>query len=228
MKGTAGQRQDPPALPKQFLEISGQPLLLHALLPFEDHPLIETITVVLPPELVSEWGKRLRDAPGLGKVGAVVAGGARRQDSVRAGMDAVPGGIAHSPEALVAVHDGARPLLSRELLDRLISAARETGAAVPVVPIIDTIVETDGNHGWAGVADRSRLALVQTPQIFRAEWLEAAHRDAKDGEATDDAQMVSALGHPIRLVEGDPMNLKVTTPADLEQVRRWMAGVDRT
>ncbi len=226
MKGAAGRRQDEPALPKQFLEISGRPLFLHALLPFEEHPSIETITVVLPAELVPEWGERLREIDGPGKIAAVVPGGARRQDSVRAGMEAMPGGIGRSPEALVAVHDGARPLLSRELLDRLISAAREFGAAVPVVPIADTIVETDDHHGWIEVADRSRLALVQTPQVFRAEWLAAAHRDAESGEATDDAQMVSALGHPIRLVEGDPMNLKVTTPADLEMVRCWMAGAN--
>lgn len=224
MDGAAGQGQDQSAPPKQFMELGGRPLLLHALRPFEDHPLIETITIVLPRGLVSEWEERLRESYGLKKIGAVVPGGARRQDSVRAGMEAVSGGSDRSPDALVAVHDGVRPLLGTELLGRVISAAMETGAAVPVIPVADTVVETDGGHGWAGVADRSRLALVQTPQVFRAEWLEAAHRNAEDGESTDDAQMVRALGHPIRLVEGDPMNLKVTTPEDLELVRRWMAG----
>jgi 2-C-methyl-D-erythritol 4-phosphate cytidylyltransferase len=212
-------------LPKQFREIAGRPLLVHALLPFEDHPEVEGITVVLPAGLVEDWTRRLNNTYGLGKIGAVVAGGARRSDSVRAGLAAA---FPNPPDSrtLVAVHDGARPGLTRELLERVVTAARLTGAAVPVLPMADTVaVAAEDPEGelWQGHLERTGLRQVQTPQVFWAHRLLQAHQGAPV-EASDDAQLVHARGWPIRMVAGDPANLKVTTAADLELVRRLLTA----
>jgi len=201
------------AVPKQFIEVAGHPLLVHALFPFEAHPLVGTITVVLPAAQVQEWGDLLATRYGLLKVTAVVAGGLHRRDSVRLGMEAALG--EGGEDRLVAVHDGARPNFSADLLDRLFAAAEEHGAAVPVLPALDTAVTTSDGEWWDETADRTRLRLVQTPQVFRAELLRQAHREVTDPMATDDGQLVRALGHQVRLVSGDRDNLKVTTPEDL-------------
>lgn len=210
-------------VPKQFMEVAGRPLLVHAIIPFEAHPEVASVTVVLPSADMEEWQSVLPVRWGLDKVKGVCAGGASRRESVRAGLEA-SGLSAGDAETLVAVHDAARPLLTARLLDALLRAAGEEGAAVPSLRVADTVVREEA--GTAGeVVDRSGLRRVQTPQVFRADWLAQAHREW-DGEeeATDDAQMVRALGHPVRLVEGDPMNLKVTTSRDLEMVRRCLAG----
>ncbi len=208
--------------PKQFQEVAGRPLLVHALLPFEAHPWVDRIVVVLPPEKIEEWSARLPIRFGLHKVSAVVPGGARRRDSVRAGLEAAGAGGWRSDE-LVAVHDGVRPLLEPGLLDRLLHAAAESGAAVPVVPLNDTVVRTAGRE-WGEVVERGNLRRVQTPQVFRAEWLLEAHDLDPGRDVSDDAQLVWALGRPVILVAGDPGNLKVTDPRDLELARRWLEG----
>lgn len=212
--------------PKQFLDLGGRPLLVHTLLPFEGHPGIERVVVVLPPDQVAEWEGRLGERFGLHKVGAVVAGGARRRDSVAAGLVALER-MGWDEEGLVAVHDAARPLLTPGLLDRLLLQAGETGAAVPVIPMADTVVVEAEGGTWGETMDRSRLRCVQTPQVFRFALLRRAHRDRPDEDATDDAQLVRGLGHPVALVPGDVRNLKVTTPPDLEIVRRLLEGEGR-
>ena len=214
-------------LPKQFLEVEGRPMFVNAVLPFEAHPLVDHITVVLPPDHVEGWESRLRQDFGIHKIMAVVPGGAHRRESVLLGMEAASAGKPWPEEALVAVHDGVRPLLSIKLLDRVIEAAIESGAAVPVVTVRDTVAEVDDSGGWAGVVERSNLRMVQTPQVFRAVWLDQAHRSLPGEDVTDDAQLVRALGHPVTLVEGDLMNVKVTDPLDLELARCLAAGGSR-
>jgi 2-C-methyl-D-erythritol 4-phosphate cytidylyltransferase len=209
--------------PKQFLDLAGRPLLTWALLPFEAHPEVAGIVVVLPAEEIEIWERRLIGEFGLSKIMALVPGGERRRDSVRAGLAAV---LEAEPDGnrLVAVHDGARPLLSIELLSRCLTAARESGAAIPVVEVADTLVRTDGSGKWDGMVDRTVLRRVQTPQVFRADLLQKAHEARDDTEATDDAQLVAALGHPVTLVTGEECNLKVTGPADLAIAARLMGG----
>ncbi len=142
------------------------------------------------------------------RLASVVPGGATRSASVRAGLAAVPTGVAY-----VLVHDSARPLASGQVYGR-VREALEAGArgAVPVVPVVDTI-----RRVGAAVVDRTDLRAVQTPQGFPADVLRAAH--AAGGEATDDAGLVEALGHTVVLVEGDPVNRKITTADDLVVAR---------
>ncbi|MFO7768853.1 MAG: 2-C-methyl-D-erythritol 4-phosphate cytidylyltransferase [bacterium] len=220
--GGAGERMGS-GVPKQFLEAAGRPLLVHALVPFQAHPDVTAITVVLPGAYLEEMRTALADRWGLDKVRGVCPGGSSRRASVRAGLESA-GLEEGDPGSLVAVHDGARPLLTTGLLDALLRAAEGPGAAAPSLRVADTVVRDEG--GTAGeVVDRSGLRRVQTPQVFRSDWLAEAHRAwPREREATDDAQMVRALGHPVALIEGDPMNLKVTTPRDLEMVRRCLGG----
>lgn len=210
-------------VPKQFQEVEGRPMLVHSLVAFEAHPLITDITLVLPGSRIEEV-ETYRQLYGLRKIIEVVEGGRYRRDSVRVGMEAAAGLEPWPDDALIAVHDGARPLLSLDLLSRVLEAAVEFGAAVPVLDVGSTVVEVDPDGGWGTPLDRSQLRLVQTPQVFRADWLLEAHGGFREDDATDDAQMVHATGYPIRLVQGDVMNIKVTHSADLEMVRLLIKG----
>ena len=209
-------------VPKQFLEVGGRPLLVHALLPFETHPRVSAITVLVPDGYAEEWDEKLTNRYGLHKITAVVEGGPNRRDSARIGVMLAAG--ASPAEVLVAIHDGARPNPSLNLMDRLFAAADEHGAAVPVLPVSDTVVNSPDAMWWESTVDRSGLGFVQTPQVFRGDWIADAHRQAGDPAVTDDAQIVHAMGHPVRLVEGEAGNLKVTTPGDLELLRAIVAA----
>ena len=167
----------------------------------------DDVVVVLPEGF--KW-----DGP---TVSAAVAGGASRSASVRAGLDAV------APSAtVVVVHDAARPLASSAIFDAVITAV-ESGAdaAVPALPVPDTVKRVDGKRVVETIA-RDGLVAVQTPQAFRAEALRAAH--ASGAGATDDAALVEAAGGRVVIVPGEPANLKVTTPADLAVASALVAG----
>lgn len=188
-----------------------RPLLAYALRAFQSCTRINRIVLVAAPDAVERAQALVRDE-GLDSVCAVVPGGARRQDSVRAGLEAL------SPCDWVAVHDGARPLVTPELIERGIEAARETGASCCALPASDTVKEA-GEDGLAiRTIDRARVWLAQTPQTFRYDLLLDAHRRC-ESDATDDASMVEALGVRVRLYEGSRRNMKVTTQEDLVVVR---------
>ena len=187
-----------------------RPLLAYAVAAFQRCAAIERVALVLAHDALARGQDLVRDE-GFDKVCAVVAGGARRQDSVRAGLDAA--GVA----GWVVVHDGARPLVTPELIERGLAAARETGAACCALPVPDTVKEASEGV-IVRTLDRSRLWLAQTPQVFRYDLLMEAHLQAQ-GDATDDASMVEALGVRVKLFEGSPRNLKVTTPEDLALVQ---------
>lgn len=192
---------------KQFAYLKGQPVLEWTLARFESHPGVQRIVLVLPDE-----NDRKHYQLRYSKIADVVRGGERRQDSVWQGFRLL------DPEEtqLVLVHDGARPLVGPGLIDRVLAAAADKGAAVPVVPVEDTLKETAGDR-VVGTLDRTRLARAQTPQGFRyavlLRALEAARADRFHG--TDEAQLVERLGGEVAAVEGDPRNLKITTPLDL-------------
>jgi len=201
---------------KLFTEVAGQPLLAHAIAPFQECASIERIVLVMAP-LNLKRGRDLVERYGFTKATALVKGGERRQDSVRLGLEAL-GGCDY-----VAVHDGARPLVTPELIARGLEAARETGAAAPALPIADTVKEAGPNGIVLRTLDRSRLWAVQTPQVFRYDLLLRAHREIT-ADVTDDAAMVEALGEPVRLFEGSRANIKVTTVEDLTLIEALTAA----
>ncbi|MGB9004487.1 MAG: 2-C-methyl-D-erythritol 4-phosphate cytidylyltransferase [Candidatus Aminicenantales bacterium] len=193
---------------KQFALLKGRPLYEWSVEAFEQHEDVEGIILVLPAEGAG------RPQPALGgKLRAVVAGGKERQDSVLNGFRRVPAG----EDRVVLVHDGARPLVSRELISRVIQAAGEKGAAVPGLPIEDTIKEAAGDE-VIRTLQRTALVKVQTPQGFLYSWLGQALEGAAAGGfyATDEAMLVERTGRRVVLVAGDVRNIKITTPLDLK------------
>ena len=202
--GQAGSGQ---ALDKLFAPLGGRPLLARALQAFQGSPLVERIVLVLSAANV-ERGRALAAEEGIDKLTAVCEGGPRRQDSVRLGLEAL------GPCDWVLVHDGARPLVTAELIERGLGAARETGAAVPALPVADTVKLATAEGTVEQTLDRSRLWAAQTPEVFRYDLLLRAHREVTT-EVTDDAAMLEALGLPVKLFEGSAANIKVTTPQDL-------------
>lgn len=192
-----------------------RPLLAHTLAAFQACPAVSRIALVTADDALERARALARDE-GFDKVCAVVAGGARRQDSVRAGLEAL------GRCAWAIVHDGARPLVTADLIEQGLEEARETGASCCALPVPDTVKEGDDAGHVARTLERSRLWLTQTPQVFRYDLLMEAHRRA-EGEATDDAALVEALGVKVRLYRGSPRNLKVTTPEDLALVQALLA-----
>jgi 2-C-methyl-D-erythritol 4-phosphate cytidylyltransferase len=199
------------ARPKAFLPLAGRPLLLRAAEAFEATAEVEAIVAVVP---AGEQRAARELLASLGKVTAVVAGGATRQDSVRAGLDAIEPAF----DGIVLVHDAARALVEPALIAAVARAAAEAGAAIPVLPLVDTIKRVrEGDV--RETLDRSELAAAQTPQgVRRALLAEALSAAARDGvRLTDEAMAVERLGGRVAAVVGSPRNLKITTPHDL----RW-------
>lgn len=197
---------------KQYLPLAGRPLLTHALEAFERADVVDSVIVVAHPEEVDLCRETVVDAFGARKVASVVAGGHERQDSVRLGLQALP------PDCrLVLVHDGARPLVSVALIERVAERAWEVGAATAAVPLVDTLKMVDERLRVVSTPDRSAFWRTQTPQGFRREVIEEAHSRAVESglRATDDCALVEALGLPVEVVLGDTANIKVTTESDL-------------
>jgi 2-C-methyl-D-erythritol 4-phosphate cytidylyltransferase len=154
------------------------------------------------------------------KVVRTCMGGRRRQDSVRAGLHTI------APREWVVVHDGARPLVTPELIAAGLEAARETGAAVPALPVVETLKEGDANGFVRRTVTREGLWAVQTPQVFRYDLLLRAHNAALE-EVTDDSALVEAMGGQVRLYPGSRTNIKVTTPEDIAIVEALLKGQRR-
>jgi 2-C-methyl-D-erythritol 4-phosphate cytidylyltransferase len=194
--------------PKQFALLRGKPVLSWSLDAFESHPRVGAIVVVLPDE---KMGPELKAA--FPKIAAIVAGGERRQDSVWNGLLCVE----ERGTDIVLVHDGARPLVSAELIGRVIEGVEKAGAAVPVVELDDTVKEIR-NGAVVRTLDRSILVRAQTPQGFAFDLLKRAlDRARADGfKGTDDAALVERLGAPVAAVPGEPRNIKITSSGDLK------------
>jgi len=203
--GGSGKRLGGP-VPKQFQLLKGRPLLMWTIEAFHRCDPAMPLIVVLPEQHFGIW-KALCMGHRFFIEHQVVAGGAQRYHSVQAGLGQVKG------EDLVAVHDGVRPLVSPDLIARCFDAARRSGAAIPVVPVVPSVRETTAEGSRA--LDRTRLLEVQTPQCFRAGLLRKAFDLPYDPAFTDEATMVERLGAKVELVEGEVTNLKVTSPVDL-------------
>jgi 2-C-methyl-D-erythritol 2,4-cyclodiphosphate synthase/2-C-methyl-D-erythritol 4-phosphate cytidylyltransferase len=262
----AGRRFGTMGPPKQIRLLRGRPLLLWTLDAFQRCAAIDAVVLVVP---ASERGQveallarddSARDDSAPDKLTAICDGGDQRPDSVQRGLEALPAGA-----SLVAVHDGARPLVTPELIARVVAAAAIHGAAIPALPARETVKRAGGEGGDEVVEtlDRRHLRLVQTPQVYTVELLRRAYAAWRRGDTpvavppvavppvavppvavpvavppvavspvavpvavppvTDDAQLVERLGEPIRLVEGDPDNIKITVPADLRRAEALLA-----
>ena len=207
---SAGLARRMGGIDKVLAPLGELPVLVHTLYAFQDCPVIDEIVVVAREDLVVEIGRLCREFS-FDKVRKVVVGGQERIHSVQAGLNEV------SPEAeLIAIHDGARPLVTQEIIRDTVTRAALTGAAAPAIPLSDTIKRTEDGLAVETV-DRSQLWAVQTPQIFQADLIKAATQKAiEDGELlTDDCGAVERLGMPVTLTSGSPENIKITTPLDL-------------
>jgi 2-C-methyl-D-erythritol 4-phosphate cytidylyltransferase/2-C-methyl-D-erythritol 2,4-cyclodiphosphate synthase len=205
--GGSGKRMGG-SVPKQFLTLGGRSIINRSVSALAVSPLVDSIILAIPEWLPADLKTSCRKLP---KVVRIVDGGAERQDSVRNALDAMPGDA-----EVILVHDAVRPFVSADLLSRCVEAAREHGAAVPVVPVRDTVKEWDGQGKTLATVDRSRLFRAQTPQAFRAGVLKAAYEKAADAKlrGTDDASLVEAAGFPVTPIPGEEANLKITIPED--------------
>jgi 2-C-methyl-D-erythritol 4-phosphate cytidylyltransferase/2-C-methyl-D-erythritol 2,4-cyclodiphosphate synthase len=202
-------------LPKQYLPLGGSSVLRHAVNAFAGHARIDGVLVTIRPEDREAFDDALA---GLNLLPAV-AGGAERQDSVRLGLEAL---AAHRPER-VLIHDGARPFPDAAMIDRVLDALDRAPAAIPGLPLGDTIKRVEGET-IRGTVDRSGLWRVQTPQGFHFEAILAAHRKAAGQALTDDAAVAEAAGIAPLIVAGSEDNLKVTTADDLAAAERSIAS----
>lgn len=207
-----------PNLDKLFLELAGQPVVLHTWLRFDACPAIDHVVLVTRPDLKQAFEKLAGRQP-LAKPFTLADGGAERQDSVWNGLEAVPQGT-----EIVAIQDAARPCTSAELITATIAAARETGAAVAASPVTDTVKESADGRFVSRHLNRARLWAVQTPQTFRFEVIRRAIQSARDKGLgfTDDTAACEAIGQAVRLVNSLTPNPKVTTPADLPLVELYL------
>lgn len=203
---------------KPMLELAGEPLLLHAVRPFLTFPEVQQVIVALPADAAGDPPAWLTDLDARVRI---VAGGAERGDSVRAALAATDEAI-----DVVLVHDAARPLIRREVIERALAAAVQGRSVIAAVPLADTVQQVDPRGVIIDTPDRAQLRAAQTPQAFPRSILMAAYaRAATEGvAATDDAALVARCGVPVATIEGDVENLKVTTPADLVVAEALLAS----
>lgn len=205
--GTASRME---GIDKILAPLANEPILLHALAPFQASGLVDEIVIVTREDLMVTVGN-LCSQRGFDKVRRIVKGGATRPESVMAGLKEV------DPAAdLIAIHDGARPFVTREIIEETIRAARRGSAAAPGIPVKDTIKRVEDGL-VVETPDRAKLFAVQTPQIFARELILAASQKALEDGApvTDDCAAVERLGFPVAMTRGSEENIKITTPADL-------------
>ena len=198
--------------PKQFLQLGDVPLLIHALRVFESSRTIAEIVVVVPHDAVTSCRDDLLPQFAFSKISTVIAGGARRQDSVWNGLQAVD-----ERTKIVVVHDAVRPFVTGAMVEEVVGSAKTHGAAIVAIPLHDTVKQVAPEGMIDATLDRQRLWAAQTPQAFDVELLREAHRSSReDGvEATDDAFLVERIGRRVSIVNGSPDNIKVTRPEDL-------------
>ena len=206
--------------PKQFLDLAGKPVVVHAIEQFQSSASIDYIVLVVP-------GDRLRTAAreytGFNKLETITTGGSTRAESVMSGLSS-----AEDDTEIVAVHDGARPLISVDEIDRVVEKAKLMGAACLVAPVTDTIKTVRGEE-ISGTLDREKLRRALTPQAFRMDLLRKAFEleGADEAVVTDECYLVEKLGHPIAFVEGSSRNIKITTPDDMVLAEALMTQMNR-
>ena len=204
--GGKGERMNA-EIPKQFLEIHGKPILMHTLEVFRRYDASMELILVLPSVQIEFW-KELCKKHAFDIPHQIVSGGQTRFQSVKNGLKATRSNL------LIAVHDGVRPLVSIDTIERCFDEAEKSGAAIPVIDLVESIRQISENESSS--VDRSAYKQVQTPQVFESELLKKAYEQEFTPLFTDDASVVEALGTKIQLVEGNRENIKITTEFDLK------------
>jgi len=210
--GGKGERMNAD-IPKQFLQIKGKPILIHTLEAFMNFDASLQLILVLPAAQFEFW-KTLCKKHALNIPHQIVAGGQTRFQSVKNGLDAV------KVPAIVAIHDGVRPLVSKETISRCFDAAAKFGAAIPTMDSIESIRFVDASGSKS--VDRNAYKMVQSPQVFDAELLKKAYEQEFSVLFTDDASVVEAMGATVHLVDGNRENIKITTEFDLIVAERLL------
>lgn len=207
---------------KQYLELKGKPVLYYSLAAFEESPIIDDMILVTGAEQISYCQKEIVEKYGFSKVAAITAGGAERYLSVRQGLQAMENDNMANPnrDGYVFIHDGARPFVTGEMLERAYEAVQEHGACVVGMPVKDTIKLADEEGFAKSTPRRSFVWMIQTPQVFSVPLIKEAYEKLiAQGrrDVTDDAMVVEAMTEcRVKLVEGSYANIKLTTPEDLK------------
>jgi 2-C-methyl-D-erythritol 4-phosphate cytidylyltransferase len=199
-------------VPKQFLALGGEPLVVHSLRVLQASPTVDEIVLAVPQADLDYCLDDLAVRFGFSKITKVVAGGKERQDSVRHALEHVS-----EETEIVVVHDAVRPFVTEGMVTEVVKAARRVGGAIVALPMRDTVKQVGAEGRIERTVDRQPLWLAQTPQAFRRDHLLAAHRKAyvEKVHATDDAFLFEWAGHPVVVVEGSGENIKVTRPEDM-------------
>ena len=196
------------ATPKQFLELDGKPILMHTIERLHSMDTAMQLVLVLPKDQIQTWNK-LKSKHGFRIEVELAEGGATRFLSVKSGLSKV------SDADVVGVHDGVRPFASAAVINDCFQKANEFGAAVPAVPVVQSLRQIDADEENKAV-DRSRFRAIQTPQCFQYSILEQAYSSAKGVDYSDDASVVEETGVKIQICDGNEENIKITSPLDLE------------
>lgn len=204
-------------IPKQFIAVNGFPVLMHTINAFRRYSKEIFIIVVLPENQISFWND-LCQKHTFTENHEVISGGTTRFDSVKNGLDSI-----NLAEALIAVHDGVRPVIDPDIVANSFKTAAEYGTAVTSVPLKDSI-RTIGANDKTEAQDRNLFRLIQTPQTFRLDWMRSAFAHPYQPGFTDCASVLEAAGYPIRLIEGAYENIKITTPEDLKWAEVYLPG----
>jgi len=201
--------------PKQYLTLGGVPILTRTLAAFDDHPDVSAIVLVAADKDIRFIRSSVLYEKAWKTNIVLTSGGLRRQDSVLEGL--VAARALTDDDDIVLVHDGVRPFVARELITACIAGAAEAGACIPGVPASDTLKQVNGRDMVTATVSRETTRLVQTPQAFLFKLLREGfeHVVAQNLSVTDDAGVIEAIGLPVKIVPGNPMNMKITTPEDL-------------
>jgi len=200
------------SLPKPYLKLNGAPILALTLQPFERTRSVDEIILVVKEEFINYTKLHIIDKFGFKKVSKIIKGGERRQDSVKAGLD-------FAQHEIVLIHDGVRPFIKSQLINRVINECKRCGAAIPAIPVKETIKKVSNGYVTCTL-NRNELYSIQTPQAFKRGVLEKAY--ALDVDSTDSSSLVEKLGLQVKIVEGDPMNIKITDKEDIEYGKAFL------
>ena len=223
--GGSGKRMNSKGVPKQFLEVSGKPIIIHTLEHFEHHPEIDAICVVCIESWIARLNKYLKRFE-IKKVIGVIPGGKDGQESICNGLNYIQHNIHTDDDAIVLIHDGVRPLINEQVITDNITSVKENGSAITVVPAIETIVRVNEDRKLQNVLDRSHCYIARAPQSFYLKDIMLAHKQAvRDGissQMVDSASLMAYYGHELSVVEGPIENIKVTTPTDFYTCRAYL------